>query len=624
MPAIDPAVEESLLKVLASPLFQRADRQSRFLRHVVEHTVANDEASLKESVIGVAVYGRPADYDPRADPIVRVEASRLRARLREYYESEGLNDPIRFELPKGSYGVTIRRIAEPRPETEAPTGSSRADARWSRVLWIAAANVLLILAIFATGWYKGGQVAHVVVALDSVAVLPFADLSESHDLEYVCSGLTEQITDELSRIPSLHVAGHTSARRFQNPETDHPEIGRQLGVKAVLTGSVRTEAGRIRVTARLSEVATGFVIWSGTFDGERSGIFALQDQIARSLAEKLELRLAQNRQDAALRSSPERSKAHELFIRARHLHFGMSAEGIQRSRELYEQAVRIDPNYAAARAGLAQIYITGISVKAFSDPGLRDRAEAEARRAIDLDDGLAEGYNALVRIYRDLDQNWSAARRVCAGPPAEVANAPSLIATCASVDSIVGAYDRALEAYRRAIMLDPLAENLREGYTNALYRANRQDEAFLQAQEGIKVSPSNFALRRHKALILAATEDLPGGLAVLAEAERELGGGLLDWGATRGYILGRMGRAAEARELFTALERHPKAPATRPALVALGLGDEAAVYRYLRIAARENPGELAHFIAQRYSRELDGRPVFERLRSELKLPQPSR
>jgi TolB-like protein len=270
-------VTQALERILASPLFSRADRQSRFLRYVVQKRLAGDDASLRETVIGLEVYERPATYDPKTDPIVRVEAARLRGRLREYYETASSNDPVRIQLPKGSYVPSFEwRVAPEAVPQPPPDASAGISTKSGRRPWLVLAPIGLLLAAAGFGlWYRPTPSVN-AKPIESIAVMPFADLSEKKDLGYLSDGLTEQIQEELTRIRDLRVVGSATTKQASaNP--DLRSAARQMGADALLAGSVRAEERKLRVTVRLYDGGTGAAIWSGSFDGERTDLLGLEE-----------------------------------------------------------------------------------------------------------------------------------------------------------------------------------------------------------------------------------------------------------------------------------------------------------------------------------------------------------
>src|SRR5262245_5151780 len=236
------AVKAQLDRVLSSPQFAKAARLGRFLRLIVEESLGGNEALLKEHRIGVEVYDRGGDFDPRLDPIVRVQAAKLRSKLLEYYAGPGVHDPIAIEVPKGSYVPAIR----------------------------------------ARGAAAEGQVKR-----SRVAVLPFVNIGDDRGNEPFTDGLTEELISRLARIPSLQVVARTSVFRFKGRSDDVREIGRLLAADVVLEGSARWSKERVRVTAQLIAVDTGYHLFSRTYQRDWKDLFELQDEIARAVVQEI-------------------------------------------------------------------------------------------------------------------------------------------------------------------------------------------------------------------------------------------------------------------------------------------------------------------------------------------------
>ncbi len=253
-PAPD-AVRAQLEKILLSNIFARSQRISRFLRFTVEQTLLGRGGSLKEYLIATEVYDKPDTMDPRFDPIVRVEAGRLRSKLREYYEAEGRDDAVVISFRKRSYApVFIER------QTRQPDAHT-AEAQ-------------------SAGQPEGMEI-------NSIAVLPFADMSRRRDQDHFCDGLTEELINALAHVEGLRVVARTSVFQFKGQAGDIRKIGQELNVSSVLEGSVRKYGHRLRITAQLNSAADGYHLWSETFDRETRDIFGLQEEISRIIASKL-------------------------------------------------------------------------------------------------------------------------------------------------------------------------------------------------------------------------------------------------------------------------------------------------------------------------------------------------
>ncbi|MCX6624961.1 MAG: hypothetical protein NTY38_28655 [Acidobacteria bacterium] len=238
-------VRAQLERVLASEFFSHSDRLSRFLRFAVEQVLLGHENKLKEYLIGVEVFDRQESFDPRIDSIVRVEARRLRTKLDQFYEADGRDDVIEIQFKKGRYVPNFRnRKGEP-------------GGRFSEALPIPSER----------DWR-------------AIAVLPFASLSEDPANELFSDGLTQEILARLTGIPGLRVAARTSSFQYRERYPDIRRIGEELRVDLLLTGSVRREGGRARVTAHLIHVAEGYYVWSESHDCEIRDVFAAQEEIS--------------------------------------------------------------------------------------------------------------------------------------------------------------------------------------------------------------------------------------------------------------------------------------------------------------------------------------------------------
>ena len=241
------AVREQLTRILSSGGFAASTRLCRFLTHVVDRTLDGDPESLKEFSIAMEVFDRTADYDPSVDAIVRVEARRLRAKLKQYYENA--NDPVLIGLRPGSYVPTfLWSITEAKLE-------ARQDMQPGRPA--------------------------------SIAVLPFVNMSPEPEQDYFCDGMSEEIINSLANVPQLNVIARTSAFQFKGVAIDIRDVGKRLGADLIIEGSVRKAGEQLRITIQAIETASGHHLWSETFRRELTDIFAIQEEIARAVADLL-------------------------------------------------------------------------------------------------------------------------------------------------------------------------------------------------------------------------------------------------------------------------------------------------------------------------------------------------
>ena len=262
-PQIDPNISSERIqtqaaKIVASREFSESERLRRFLQFTVEQTLRGQADQIKEYPIGVEVFGRGESFDQRTDPVVRIQAGKLRSKLEKYYAGEGREDPVVIEYPKGSYvpSFTLRAATAP-AERSVPTH------RWKAVALVTTG---LLLAGFAIYWASRIRRTPQLPTQASIAVLPFVDRSENHDQEFFSDGITEEIIGALAKLEGLHVVARTSAFEFKGKGQDIRKIGAQLNVTTLLEGSVRMSGQDLRVVAQLINVADGYHLWSPTIE----------------------------------------------------------------------------------------------------------------------------------------------------------------------------------------------------------------------------------------------------------------------------------------------------------------------------------------------------------------------
>ena len=228
----------------------------------------------------------------------------------------------------------------------------------------------------------------------SVAILPFADLSEAHDQDYFCDGLAEEILNALTRVRGLRVASRTSSFRFRDANADAREIGRALSVAAIMEGSVRKAGERVRVTAQLIDAGNGYHLWSENFDRRLEDVFAIQEEIARNVVEALRVSLRTPEALDLRRYAPSDMRAYDFYLRGRRLEGAKDRVKWEASAQMYRRAIAIDPGYAQAHAGLADV-LCELMLWRFARPAeVLDEALAASRRALDLAPELAEAHVA--------------------------------------------------------------------------------------------------------------------------------------------------------------------------------------------------------------------------------------
>ena len=326
--------------------------------------------------------------------MVRTEAVKLRARLRDYYESEGREDEVIIDLPKGGYVPAFRfrekpqRRGTPPPPKSFETSHSRMETGLRRRLSWSPCSRFRSTCDRAEPHTRRRTPA--APSLSSIAVLPFADLSPESDQEYFCDGMTEEIIDALSKIGGIRVVARTSSFAFKGKQQDIREIGKKLNVAAVLEGSVRKDGNRLRVTAQLNSVADGYHLWSETYERELKDVFTVQDEISRAIVNTLQLKLASRGKQP--NSSPENVETYDLYLQGRYHWSRWRTEGAEQAIQFFEAATQKGSEVRAAYAGVAYSYCWLGFFGALPPNEAMPKARQAAEKALALDDSLAAAH----------------------------------------------------------------------------------------------------------------------------------------------------------------------------------------------------------------------------------------
>ena len=438
-----------LARIEASAGFARSERLMRFLRYIVMESQAGRGERLKEYTIAIEVFGRPASYDPQVDSLVRVQASQLRTRLRQYYESEGNGEALRIEIPKGGYEPVISRVG-PAPEPE----PAPAPARRRLGGWVAGAAVCVVLMAGLWIFLHGHPRSARADASLSLAVLPFTDMSPARDQAYLCEGIAEELIGALGRVHGLRVVARTSAFQYKGGPGDVRRIGQELNVGSVLEGSVRRDGANLRVTAELIDAAGGYNVWSAAYDRKLDDTFAVERQIAQAIAAKL-----QPREGTRAERTPD-PEAHRHYLTGIYWRETPTAERLRKAIAEFQAATKADPGYAAAEAALAEAYAKLNYLEIGPRAETANLARAAVVRALELDDHLARAHDAAALMHL--------------------------------VDWDPGGAER---EYRRAIELDPSDVRIRHAYAQlCLNPARRHEEAAEQLRYALNFDPVNINL----------------------------------------------------------------------------------------------------------------------------------
>ena len=410
--------------------------------------------------------------------------------------------------------------------TRAATAAAPAPASPMRgrpsTAWLAGgavATIAVLAALLAWHAWRGGHAPITATAPGtaeadkSVAVLPFADMSEKHDQEYFSDGLAEELIDVLTRIPDLRVPARTSSFSFKGKAATVGEIARALGVSHVLEGSVRKSGEHLRIAAQLVRADNGFHVWSQTYERDQRDVFAVQDDIAHAVAEQLKLTLL------GAGPAPQQATnvdAHNLYLEARYVMDRDTTDDLNHAVTLFEGALSKDPQYAPAWAWLAFCHTRRTAQGAESTRVSNDKAVATAQRAISIDPKLPEPYIVLAIAHLQIDFDWEAARlaldKVAALDP------HNALAEQIRGHMIQGSgrMSDALVAFRAAVADDPLNLLHQKYLARALHYGGRSAEAVEVLQRAIALNPQFPGLHYELGRALLQTGDPAAALAAFS------------------------------------------------------------------------------------------------------------
>jgi serine/threonine-protein kinase len=440
----------------------------------------------------------------------------------------------------------------------------------------------------------GGRFATAALAkLPSIAVLPFINLSGDAENDYFCDGLSEELLNGMAKIEGLKVAARTSAFAFKGKYVQISEIGRALKVGAVLEGSVRKAGQRLRIMVQLINAADGYQIWSERYDRQLADIFDIQDEISLSVIEALKVRLFGGEKALLLKRYTDNTEAYELYLKGRYHFNKFTATGWLTAIEYFKKALEQEPNYAPAHASLALsltfCWFYDILPPSEAVPAWRDAI----RRALELDDQLADAHSALAQFYFYHEWLWEEAER-------EFKRAIELSPNSADAHYYYGLFLGARERFdagirmgRRALDLDPLAlfTSMQVGWINCM--ADKLEDALKQTQRMIEIEPDFVGAYWQRGMIYLAKGMLPEAVEALQKS-LALGFNPLAL-STLGTAYGVMGARTEAeailRQLLEMRQTHFIA-AYNLARVYSGLGQEDLAYEWLERACEERNGEM--------------------------------
>jgi TolB-like protein/DNA-binding winged helix-turn-helix (wHTH) protein/Flp pilus assembly protein TadD len=463
--------------------------------------------------------------------------------------------------------------------------------------WKISAFVLLALIAAFAAW-KFHSRNRQASAIHSLAVLPLESLSNDASQDYFADGMTDELISDLGQISALRVISRTSVMAYKRARKPLPQIARELNVDAIVEGTVLRSGDQVRITAQLIDAAADKHLWSQSYEGELKDTLALQNQVARAIADQIRINLNPQEQAALKTAKVVNPQAYESYLKGRYFWNKRTPDSLKVALAYFNQAIDEDSKYAEAYSGLADTYaLLGDWQYAVMTPKeALPKAKAAAIKALELDSTLSEAHNSLAFCFDAFDWDLESAEK-------EFQRAIELNPGYATAHhwyawhlSLLGRYDEAIEEMRKAKNLDPLSLIINADLAELLVIAHFYDESISQSRKTIEMDP-NFALA-HNQLAQAYLQKHMNGEAV-AELQKavELSGGSPTCIANLARAYAASGKTSEAVKLLRDLKNHSNrsySDASEVAVVYAALGDKDQAMRWLEIGYEErfNPGVL--------------------------------
>jgi serine/threonine-protein kinase len=443
------------------------------------------------------------------------------------------------------------------------------------------------------------EAAHAASAKKSIAVLPFEDLSQAKNNEYLCDGISETLINALTNIEGLWVPARTSAFFFKGKTQDIREIGQKLGVDNVLEGSVQVAGDNLRVTARISNVQDGRQVWSEIYNRKMADMFAIQDDIAKAIVTALKINLLGEKGAPLVKNYTENLEAYSLYLQGRNFWNKRGEEDLTKAIEYFEKAIEKDPTYALAYAGLADAYTVLGNNGIWAPEKAFPKAKAAALKALDIDNKLPEAHASLAIIMEDYDWNFVGAEQ-------EFKLAIELNPGYATAHhwyayfmSNLGRHEEASREIKIARELDPLAPRIAANVGLLLYFARRYDQALKELNKALEADPNHGVTYTYLGWVYEAMGKYEE--AIKSYVRRiELEGrskDLNDGGIASCYAL--MGKREEAWKILNNIIGYSKENYVSPVFIAAvfaALGEKEQVFVWLEKAFRERNADLITYL----------------------------
>lgn len=567
-------------RIGASATFQQVDRLKRFLEFVIAETIEGRGNQLKEYVLGVQVFDKDSSFDPRTDPVVRVQARRLRARLAKYYQDEGSQDTLIIEMPKGGYTPAFRK-AEAAPPRH--------------------------------------SVTHVLASRNTITVAPFSDQTPAGDLGYFCAGLVQEIVHKLTACEKVRVLVWEPGAPGNFAQT-----AARMGAAMVVTGSIRSTQSQARVSVQIIDGSSGAYVWSESIDGAIDDVFGLQEKAAEAVLRRL---------DTAFTSGPagksgfprpvENLAARNLYLQGRYHLEQRNEEGLRKAVEFFEKALIEDGQYAPAFSGLADAYGLLGHYGVLTPAQVWTKTASSAASAVMLGEHLAEAHASLAHVKCTQDWDWAGAeeeylRAIRLDTRYATAHHWYAVSCLAPMSRL----DEALEEIGTAQALDPVSSIIARDYAMIQYYRRDFEAALDQIDHTVALnpyfSPAYWTLgliQEHRGEIEESAAAFQRAIQLAPESPRMHAG--------LGRSMALAGKRKQATKIMHDLRELSQKRYVSPVELAsmhFALGEPQEGFVMLEKAFQDRSFELISIMVDPRFDQLRGDPRFRDLAAQLGLP----
>jgi len=500
-----------------------------------------------------------------------------------------------------------------------PAAPGQKKHAWIYVVVIGAA---LSVGLFFLGRYTASrkQTESAELPAKSIAVLPFENLSEEKGNAYFAEGVQDEILTHLAKIADLKVISRTSTQRFKSSPDNLPQIAKQLGVANILEGTVQKAADQVRVNVQLINAASDAHLWAESFDRKLTDIFAVESDIAKTIADTLQAKLTGSEKISIAKVPTANTEAYELYLKGRFFWNKRTGADLKRAIDYFNQAIAKDPNYALAYAGLADSYTLLSVFSAASPQDSIPQARVAAKKALELDNTLAEAHASSGRILSGYDYDFERAiaefeRAIQLNPNYAtsyhwISNGPL---------TARGEFDRAITEGKRAVELDPLSMVDNADLGQIYFYARRYDEAISQVRKAIEIDPHSYLAHYYLGQIYQLQGHLTEAIAEYQKAvELDDDPQAL---AFLGQAQARIGQHDKAQKILSRMTEEAKSryvSAYSFALMFIALGDKERAIDALERAYREGAAnDIITIRVDPMLEDLRGQPRFEALAEKI-------